>query len=366
MLEEKPNDVVYLFGAGATHACVNAVGSAYGILMGDLTEEILDRVRTTITTEPKFETLETLFNSVIDENTDFEHIITFLDQSTSAHHRQFAESLRDIFESVLKARLEKIRNEQGGLPTHLYEALLEFHGLDCCPERLKGILTLNYDNYLETAARKLNRTVNFGISIENNHLGKNPLEVIKLHGSFTWGDDWPVNLLDTGSHVWIPPGIQKAKDRYPYNLLWGKARELLDCDVVRIIGCRLGSNDWDLISLLFTTQHTNANRTPFEVEVIDSPQLAEAVKKSFPYLSVKSILECAYVGSRLIEEFSSHNSDNGASLEDDPIEEILKHIKPRQNWFRVWLQQLAEYMYTEHEDVGSDDGAFKKILEAHG
>ena len=38
------------------------------------------------------------------------------------------------------------------------------------------------------------------------------------------------------------------------DLIWDKARELLDCDVLRIIGSSLSMNDWELVSLVHTTQ----------------------------------------------------------------------------------------------------------------
>jgi len=38
----KHDRVVYLFGAGASHACAKAVGSAYGTLMKDLVVDLFD------------------------------------------------------------------------------------------------------------------------------------------------------------------------------------------------------------------------------------------------------------------------------------------------------------------------------------
>ena len=86
--------------------------------------------------------------------------------------------------------------------------------------------------------------------------------LIKLHGSFNWKrgfrsiivDEEQAKTVEQEEMLWIPPSIEKERDAYPFNLLWGKAFQLLDCDVLRIIGCKLSQNDWGLISLLYNTQ----------------------------------------------------------------------------------------------------------------
>ena len=174
----------------------------------------------------------------------------------------------------------------------LYSALLDMYNVDGIGERLQGILTLNYDDYIEEAARAIHGVeVDFGVDSNGKQEGGIP--VLKLHGSFSWYDVWPIRLRrNAGRPLWIPPGIRKVKDRYPFNLVWGRARELLDCDVLRVVGCRLGPSDWDLISLLFSTRHSNPNRSdPYQVEIIDSPRHAMWLQECYPYLDVRSVLE---------------------------------------------------------------------------
>ncbi len=66
------------------------------------------------------------------------------------------------------------------------------------------------------------------------------------------------------------------------------ARDVLDCDVLRVIGCRLGSNDWDLISLIFSTHHANRDARPaYDIEIIDAPQHALQLQKAYPYLKAR-------------------------------------------------------------------------------
>ena len=96
---EQKTKVVYLLGAGASHACVKHVGSARGILMADLNGLLAEEVNNLIRKKKsqKYRSLSVLVNNVIDENADFEHLITFLDDSPSLIHRQFAEDLRNDF-----------------------------------------------------------------------------------------------------------------------------------------------------------------------------------------------------------------------------------------------------------------------------
>ena len=159
--------MVYLFGAGASHACVKAAGNPHGILMEDLSEPLRERVRNLVADYYEGDpALTYLINTVITDDTDIEHIITFLDQSTSSLHKRFAEDLRIAFEGVLTANLEKIEDEVGRPPVNLYEAALDLHDVEGFGEELKGILTLNYDNYLESAIGNLGRAVDFGIDFD--------------------------------------------------------------------------------------------------------------------------------------------------------------------------------------------------------
>src|SRR6266581_6070552 len=305
MSPESPRSkVVYLFGAGASHACVMAAGLSFGILMRDLSDPLREKVEGIVADKyPDEPTIAALVNAVITDDADVEHIITFLDQSISSLHKRFAEDLRVAFESVLGARLERIEEELGGPPVNLYEAVLDLHQVEGVGEELTGMLTLNCDQYIEAAIALAGREVDLGIDLGQD-AALPAYTLLKLHGSFGWKHSWLVSLgAGYAAPLWIPPGIQKKKDDYPFNLLWGRARELLDCDVLRVIGCRLGPNDWDLISLLFAGRHVNASRSKgFDIEMIDSPQHAERLKESYPYLGIKSIYELDRVGESILTE----------------------------------------------------------------
>ena len=121
----------------------------------------------------------------------------------------------------------------------------------------------------------------YGIDVEEkslrwpHKLGKLPL--LKLHGSFDWYMDAEMNKMSIAQNgaaetmQWIPPRLNKEYFNYPYNIIHGKAYELLaQCDILRVIGCGLNQNDIGLISLLFKTQHKGSN--PYNIEIIGSEE----------------------------------------------------------------------------------------------
>ena len=179
------------------------------------------------------------------------------------------------------------------------------HNIDQFNEDLQGIITTNYDEYMDEAIEQVSsHPVDFGIRIEPSSQSSGSVRLLKLHGSFGWQATWPISRgQDMATTLWIPPGIQKAKQAYPFNVLWGLAREMLSCDILRVIGCNLGANDWDLISLLFTMRHLYTSDQP-QIEVIDAPRHVERLKTSHPYLDLRSILEVEPIGSQLVTEFT--------------------------------------------------------------
>jgi hypothetical protein len=238
--------------------------------------------------------------------------------------------------------------------------MYEIEGFD---EILSGCLTLNYDEYIEQAVVELDRGVDFGIQVPPVD-GDRPVPVIKLHGSFSWEDVWPIQPQATDRSLWIPPGIQKAKERYPFNMLWGRAREVLDCDVVRVIGCALGPNDWDLVSLLFSTRHVHASGKAYKIEIIDAPRQAESIKNRFPYLEVASILEVEPIGSQLIAELTGKGPKRFVELGDAERKRLVEETEPR-NWFQLWLKHKAEALFAERGSVVTAKGLFHRFLEGY-
>lgn len=356
--------VVYLIGAGASHGCVKRASSQYGILMRDLTQSLDEKLNQVVMDEYRSESaLMDLLNSVISDDSDFEQIITFLDDSPSKIHRQFADKMRTVFQEVLVERLELIRNELGEDPVGLYAALFDMYEVPGCTESLLGIMTLNYDEYIERAAEKISGgAVDFGFRMRGTQQTQKAHRLLKLHGSFGWEDTWPTTVGNSGHPLWIPPGIQKAKQAYPFNVLWGLAREMLSCDVLRIIGCRLGPNDWDLISLLFTTRHVGNEYSPYTIEIIDSLKNAERLKNDFPYLDVRSIFDIDEIGPQIIGELTGDAPKDFGDLTEDE-KALLRNDTSSSNWFAIWLEQMAEVMTADLGSISTESGLFESLLQ---
>src|SRR5690349_12964371 len=111
-------------------------------MLGDLNEEIAERVQQLVVKDFNgIESIAHLVNNVLVGKIDYEHVLTFLDHSSSRHHRDFADGLREIFADVLGERLEEIRKVQDRVPDDLYFALLDMYEVQGLDEELKGFLT---------------------------------------------------------------------------------------------------------------------------------------------------------------------------------------------------------------------------------
>lgn len=328
-----------------------------------ISERLGERIRERSGSDPL---LERLANGVATELYDIEQLITFLHDAPSAHLRQVSGLLREVFEEVLRARLKAIEAECGEPPVDLYACLLDMHLIKDSREDLTAILTINYDLYLEEAIEKhLGGAVDYGIAIGSQHPGRPSWALYKLHGSFGWQDAWPVGAYLTDS-LWIPPGIQKSKSAYPFNILWGKAREALQCDILRIVGCNLGGNDWDLVSLLFASQHaTGGADSSCLIEVIDRPSQAEAIKARLPYLNVRSILEIEHIGEQLIAEVLGGEPRRFEDLPRNQRQELINAAdRAISNPFSDWIHRKAEQLLVELGTLKTEHNLISRLLEA--
>lgn len=360
--------VVYLLGAGATHGGVKLYGSNTSLLMPGLIVQLSTEMRKLLGDDRyrDHRNLEELLNSVVNEDTDFEQLITFLEDSVSITHREFAADLKNIFSTVLRARLDEVQAELGPHHSQLYATLIDMHRVEGVDEDLKGFLTLNYDGFLEDAiVQHLGEMIDFGVNVNPQNTGamSDAIRVLKLHGSFTWNDQWPIAASDGVSGLWIPPGIRKTKTDYPFNAIWGLAREMLDCDVVRVIGCNLGANDWDLVSLLFTTRHLHASSGPYDVELITDVDTASRIKKSFPYLGAKHLVDIDIIGREIVGEMLATNPRDVADLEESDQRLLGEQLKANvSNPFAYWLKVKGELMQRDLPSIHTQLGLFESFV----
>jgi hypothetical protein len=133
---------------------------------------------------------------------------------------------------------------------------------------------------------------------------------------------------------------------------------------LRVIGCKLSQNDWDLISLLFATKHVRSSGSAYEIEIINAPNQAEEIKRSFPYLGVKSMLEVEQIGEALVGEFSGGGPRKFSSLTEAEKSIVLTNAGWSRNWFHLWLKHKAEALFENLGSVRTPNGTLNSLLGA--
>lgn len=229
----RPKRVVYLWGAGATHAEAQYLGANISLLMGDTNdfgEGIAARILKRTGRQPA-----SAFGS--DQGVDIEKLISLLAASGIDVHTELAEKFRENYFNVLRASLmtAQVRDKP-----QLAIQLLKMHRNQKFQEEvetLSGIITTNHDGLLQIASEKVFRAVNLGFRFASKDFtqanGVLVPPILQLHGSFTWRFGIPIEiskLLRTSKYadtVWIPPTILKESKNYPFNKLSGLAYELL-------------------------------------------------------------------------------------------------------------------------------------------
>ena len=236
-----PKKVVYLFGAGSTIAETQQAGVPEELSLRRISEVVIRQAK-------QGELANELANIADDDIQDIEHYITLLESVRTKKYSDMASKLRFLF---CKSIQEALTIQGTAITPVLANSLLELHQAIKDEEDFKGAISLNYDNLLDRAYNEILGGLNYGINCKCQNapykLTKDVPPLIKLHGSFNWKGGVPSVLIDEGQAqaaeqekmLWIPPDIQKERSYYPFNMLWGKAFEMLDCDILRIIGCSL-------------------------------------------------------------------------------------------------------------------------------
>jgi len=357
--------VVYLLGAGATQAAVRVVDSACQILARDITLEIFLKIK-----REQLDDLFPLSNILLDGDVDIEHLITLLDSSRTPKHKKIASSLRRLF-------WEEIRNRLGRYPEklepNLYAALFDMHTVNGFNEELAGVITLNYDQLAEIGFTEIFDGVHYVINAKSDHslLRTNSTlpAFIKLHGSFNWLNRYPITLVDEDKVVdeadllWIPPGLGKIGDEYPFNLLWGHAHELLECDVLRIIGCSLSLNDMHLISMIFRTQILCGEDASYSIELIDYPSACDLISRNYPYLQLEGIMEQDDFIQAVASELFSGEQVIDQKITESQRNEIKDFLNPRKvNIFDRWLKSMAESILLSTSDISTEKNILSRYI----
>lgn len=352
--------VIYLIGAGATHSEVRMYDNTFSLLTRDIAEGISYKI-----SHNKISGLSEVVNELASENIDIEQLITLYETSGFLNSQRIATKLRKAFMGEISERLKKLPYNHKPV---LLSALIDMYDVMGIDEELQGFLTLNYDSFIELAAQNIKRHVNLLLLINNKNPNFNvdskEFPILKLHGSFDWKNEFPITLTNeneiNNDVLWIPPGVIKKREQYPFSLLWGKAKELLHCDILRVIGCSLNRNDWELVSLLQTAQRFSSRRKKFIIELIDYDDVGKKKKAEYPYLNIITILEIEGFKKYLLEDISTTLSKDGDITQ--AFEDYINN-KTNINIFELWLRWRGDKLKNSRKDIRTSQNSFKNFVE---
>jgi hypothetical protein len=352
-------NIVYIIGAGATQAETAHVGKHINLLMksnDDLGYGVSKRVLDKASIGRK--RIRQLLD--IEEEADIEKLITLLTATGTTQNIEYAEVLRKNYYAII---IESITEAGILYNPELAVALLQMHknGKFSGKEKCLGIISLNHDSLFQEASQTVHSCINLGFNFGTDDFISGTAQapyLIQLHGSFSWrrhkiirvvkikpGDEYDPNM------TWIPPSILKETKDYPFNKLTGLAYELLtDCDILRVVGCSLSQNDWNLISLIFNAQNAqyNDSKKCFKIELILDINNFDSFKKEMSYLKNVTPIYKLEDG-----DFSGYETP------------LAERVKPSEldNPFEFWLKTKVKFHISEGQfDVGTAEAPLRQIL----
>ena len=357
-----PIKIAYLFGAGASQGELSQNGFPKSILMPDLVYEIARKIH-----DDKIASLADVSNELV-SGADIEHLITLYEASGTREHNEIAKKLKTLFRQKIQERI----NELGSsfFPT-LFASLIDMHSIEGLDEKLVLIMTTNYEDLIEKAMQHVAGGINYTIKTmsKDKHYSvkEDTVPILKLHGSFNWKSEFPVTIqskiVREEDVIWIPPGVVKRREYYPFDVIWGKARELLDCDILRIIGSSLSGNDWELVSLIHTTQQLRTDgKPPYTIELIDYPDKCEKLKEQYNYLNIKTILEIPEVQEYIVRTYTAKDIGR-REISEEKIKGIAKYISDKEtNIFSFWLRAKGEKLYYDDISITTENKYFEQFV----
>ena len=141
----------------------------------------------------------------------------------------------------------------------------------------------------------------------------------------------------------------------------------MNCDILRIVGCNLGPNDWDLVSLLFSTRYTHATAAPYRIEVIAEYETVQRIRELFPYLEVLWLPDLPQVGEQVVGELLGAKPRRFAELSEGLQETVIsKARRSIGNPFSYWLTQMGEAMATDLPSLATASGVFEQFVDGGG
>jgi hypothetical protein len=278
MTEDKPTRIVYLFGAGATHAELQNIdpdlAEKSGLLVTHLSKRVIEKAR-----RSRRYLKDVVAVSGTSGSLNIELLISLFENSKIPDWEYKTQRLK----ALVRKDIEKILSPSITARFYLHKALFELHEQPATrrKEKLAGLISLNYDGVLDNAYEQYLGPPRYCFSLEEP-LRANDAPLLKLHGSFNWR-----NLKIRGrkrSIEIIPLGSTKNYIHPPYGCIWNQALEtLIGCDTLRVIGCSLSQNDFHLIDLLFKAHLERG--TAFEVEIIAREKVGEGIRSNYGFFT---------------------------------------------------------------------------------
>jgi hypothetical protein len=276
--EAKQKRIVYLFGAGATHAELQNIdpdltSKNRGLLVSQLSSRVIERARR----DPQYLTEDVAMVSGAKGSLNIELLISLIESSKIPRWEYKTNTLKNLVREDIEGILSPLTTNR----FYLHRALLELHKHQTTrrKEMLTGLISLNYDDVLDTAYRQYYGTPRYCFSL-HEPLQKDDVPLLKLHGSFNWKK---VRIRGRNRNIEIIPlGSTKNYIHPPYGCIWNQALQtLIDCDTLRVIGCSLSPNDVHLIDLLFKAHLERG--TMFDIEIIATEKVGEEIRWNYGF-----------------------------------------------------------------------------------
>ncbi len=364
--------VVYLFGTGATQAEASLVDERVRLRMVDIKDGILRNIKEKELKEGKIQELEVVKNELANPYADVEQLITLYETSTSGPHKKIAKSLKELFRDEILDQIGKLDKGNFAVKERftpiLCSALIDMHEIKGLGEKLCGIMTLNYEDMVERAALSVKGGINYSLDFlktTKSHIKvrKRGTLVLKLHGSFNWRSEFPLSVEDNVEReedvLWIPPGVEKHNEMYPFNIIWGRARELLNCEILRVIGCSLSRNEWHLVSMLYATQKLNRMNKEYTIEIISSPKTGDKIREQSPHLRIKKIYEMEEIRDFVFKSLYKLSAPAGENIITDKT--VVEYLDNK-NIFETWLRAKGDDLDYRRISVKTSKNIFSDFM----
>lgn len=280
--------VVYLFGAGATHAemtnsdesmvAAENVQDAKGLLMRHVSRRVLREAQR----DKSFQTSILDVVTTPDGADNIELFITLLENNSTSKDLENAPAKASLLRKLVEEDIGKILTTEVLSKFELHKALFELYEKTSFKnqETILAIFSLNYDVVLDDAYKDvLGKDPDYAFPYPGKDPGKIPL--LKLHGSLGWDNVTFLGKPNQKIPI-MPLGMNKNYLQLPYNYIWGKAFEaLMECNILRIVGCSINPNDVQLVELLFKSHL--ARQEPFIIDIINRQEAGSTFKSNYNF-----------------------------------------------------------------------------------